>query len=213
MRASYPSILLGSAIFLAPCAHGNTLVPGAFGSAPAGKSFLLTVEGGGSGGARSYLVDRKGFYEEDVWTRSDDGGRGGSSDAEGSREAGSSSILSFSNSKRLTGFGVISGSKGFSSGASDGPSLMGGGGIFSMKGLEAVAGFSSGGPGRIASRPGMTGDTFVMGSRGADARFGNPANVSTTPLPASWTMMLIGLCGFGYLARRLRKKGSAIAAA
>ena len=213
MRASYPSIFLfGSVTFLAPCAHGNTLVPGPLGSASAGESFLLTLDGGGHGGARSYLVDRKGFYEEDVWTRSDGGRRGGSNDAEGRRETGSSSILSLSSSKRLTGFGAISGLEGFSRSASDGPSLTGGGGIFSMKGLEEGAGLASGGLG-IPSRPGITADTFAFGSGRSNAGFGNPASVSTTPLPASWTMMLIGLCGFSYLARRSRKKGSAVAAA
>jgi hypothetical protein len=38
-------------------------------------------------------------------------------------------------------------------------------------------------------------------------------NVSSTPLPSSWTMMLIGLSGLGFVAYRRTKKGSAAIAA
>jgi len=38
--------------------------------------------------------------------------------------------------------------------------------------------------------------------------------ISATPLPASWTMMLVELAGFGFVAAyRRRKKGSAALAA
>ncbi len=37
--------------------------------------------------------------------------------------------------------------------------------------------------------------------------------VSATPLPPTWTMLLIGLGGFGLVAHRLRRKESALAAA
>jgi hypothetical protein len=33
------------------------------------------------------------------------------------------------------------------------------------------------------------------------------------PLPAAWTMMLIGLSGFGFAAYRRRKKDAALASA
>ena len=41
----------------------------------------------------------------------------------------------------------------------------------------------------------------------------NYAAVSATPLPPSWTMMLIGLAGFGFVAYRRQKQNTAIAAA
>jgi hypothetical protein len=37
--------------------------------------------------------------------------------------------------------------------------------------------------------------------------------VTTTPLPTTWTMMLIGFVGFGFLAYRGTKKCTALAAA
>ena len=37
--------------------------------------------------------------------------------------------------------------------------------------------------------------------------------VSATPLPPSWTMLILGLGGFGYVAHRWQKKGNAVAAA
>lgn len=37
--------------------------------------------------------------------------------------------------------------------------------------------------------------------------------VSATPLAPSWTMLLLGICGFGYVAHRAQKKGNALAAA
>ena len=41
----------------------------------------------------------------------------------------------------------------------------------------------------------------------------NYAAVSATPLPPSWTMMLIGLAGFGFVAYRRQKQNTAIATA
>ena len=90
MRAFFPSIVVCSAIFLAPCAHGNTLLSGPPGSAPTEKSFFLTF---GPGDARSYVVDPKGFYERDGWSRSDSSGIGAFKDDEGSRNCPSSDDL------------------------------------------------------------------------------------------------------------------------
>jgi len=38
-------------------------------------------------------------------------------------------------------------------------------------------------------------------------------SVSTTPLPATWSMMLLGLAGFGFVAYRRRNEGGLIASA
>ena len=50
-------------------------------------------------------------------------------------------------------------------------------------------------------------------SGGEGFGFNYAAGVSATPLPPSWTMMLIGLVVFGFIAYRRQKKGAAIIAA
>jgi hypothetical protein len=200
MRASFPSIVVSSVIFVAPCAHGDTLLPGPPGSAPTDKSFFLTF---GPDDARSYVVDPKGFYERDGWSRSDSSGIGVFNEDEGSRNKGFSSNLSFNgfSSKGSSGGigGSFSGSAGFSGGASSGGglSISGGSGFFSMKGLGEGGGFAGGnkGLGFIISDSGGSSSSFNLGEGNKGP--GDPS-VSATPLPASWSMMLAGLA-FGLL--------------
>jgi hypothetical protein len=195
MRAFFPSIVVSSVIFLAPCAHGNTLLSGPPGSAPTEKSFFLTF---GPGDARSYVVDPKGFYERDGWSRSDSSGIGAFNDDEGSRNKGFSSNLSFNgfNSKGSSGGigGSFSGGAGFSGGASNGggPSISGGSGFLSMKGLGEGGGLAGGNKvsGFTISNPGGSTGSFNLGE--GSKGLGDPS-VNATPLPASWTMMLAGL--------------------
>jgi hypothetical protein len=211
MRAFFPPIIVSSAIFLAPCAYGNTLQPGPTGSAPTEKSFFLTFDRSGSTDSRSYIVDSKGFYERDGWSRSDYGRIGVFSGDEGSPNKGFSSNLSFNgfNSKGSSGLGGGSflGGAGFSSGAANGSggSLSGGSGFFSMKGLGEAAGLAGGNKGSgfiLSDSSGSSGPPNLgEGSKGP----GDPV-VSATPLPASWTVMLIGLA-FGLLVW-LRKSNS-----
>jgi hypothetical protein len=211
MRA-FPSIIVSSAIFLAPCAYGNTLQPGPTGSAPTEKSFFLTFDRSGSTDSRSYIVDTKGFYERDGWSRSDHGGIGVFSGDEGSPNKGFSSNLAFNgfNLKGSSGLGGgnFLGDAGFSSGAANGSGggLSGSSGFFSMKGL-GDAGFAGGnkGPGFILSDTGGSSGPSNLGegSKGP----GDPV-VSATPLPASWTLMLIGLA-FGLLVWLRRSNSSA----
>jgi hypothetical protein len=206
MRSFFPSIIISSAIFLAPCAYGNTLQPGPTGSVPTDKSFFLTFDRSGSADARSYIVDRKGFYERDGWSRSDNSRIGVFNDDEGSRK-GFSSNLSF-NGFNLGSSGGAGGSfsrgAGFSSGQSNGTggSLSGGSEFFRMQGLGDTGG--GGNKGSVLSDSGGSSGSFGLGE--GSKGLGSPG-VSATPLPASWTMMLIGLA-FGLLVW-LRKSNSA----
>jgi hypothetical protein len=50
---------------------------------------------------------------------------------------------------------------------------------------------------------------LVAGIQGA----GTVGDVSTTPLPPAWTMMLLGLAGLGFIAYRRQKQSSSLAAA
>jgi hypothetical protein len=204
MRAFFPSIIVSSVIFLAPCAYGNTLQPGPTGSAPSDKSFFLTFDRSGSADSRSYIVDGKGFYERDDWSRSDSSRIGVFNDDDGSRNKGFSSSLSLNafNSKGSSG-GI---GASFSGGASNGGgrSLPGGSGFFSMKGLGESGG--SKGSGFIFSDSGGSTSSFNVGegSKGP----GDPG-VSATPLPASWIMMLAGLA-LGLLVWFRKSTSSAI---
>jgi len=150
-------------------------------------------------------VDHKGFYERDGWSRSDDGRIGLFNDDDGSRNNGSSSKLAFNgvNSKGPSSGvgGSFSGGAGFGGG-----SHSGGSGFFNMKGVGEAGGFAGGnkGPGFILSESGGP-NSFGLGE--GSKGLGDPRGVSATPLPASWTMMLIGLT-FGLLVW-LRKSTSA----
>src|SRR5579872_1014177 len=197
MRPLFSSVIVCSVIFLAPCAEGHTLLPGPIGSAPSDKSFFLTFDSDGRGNARSYVVDSKGLYERDSWSKSNNSWIGTFKDDEGSRNERFSAKLSFngSNSKGSSGtVGVsFSGAEGISGGASNGTSPTGGGGFFSMKGLEEGLGSAGG-------KKGFESLSSILGPGGQDPKgLGHSAGVSTTPLPASWTMMLIGLGAFGLL--------------
>jgi hypothetical protein len=211
MRAVFPPIIISTAIFLAPCAYGNTLQPGPTGSTPTEKSFFLTFDRSGSTDSRSYIVDSKGFYERDGWSRFDDGRIGVFNDDGEGRTKGFSSNLSFNGfySKGSSGGagGSFSGGAGFSSGAANGSSgsLSGGSGFFSTQGLGEAGGFAGGnkGSGFVLSDSGGSSGSFGLGE-GSNG-LGSPS-VSATPLPASWTMMLIGLA-FGLLVW-LRKSNS-----
>jgi hypothetical protein len=50
----------------------------------------------------------------------------------------------------------------------------------------------------------------MSGGEGFSFDYGT-ASVSATPLPPTWTMMLIGLAGFGFVAYRRQRKGTALA--
>jgi hypothetical protein len=79
-----------------------------------------------------------------------------------------------------------------------------------------------------SSSPGVTGpkglvETLVLGGFGfnitnpggpnlEDGKFSIGPGVAATPLPATWTMMLIGLAGFGFVAYRRKPKPALMAA-
>jgi hypothetical protein len=201
MRALLPSIIVFSATLLAPSAHGNTVEPGPTGSVPTGQSFFLTFDHNSSSDSRSYIVDRKGFYERDSWSKSSNTGIGPFRESEDSNKGFSSTNLSVNsfNSKGANGSPgwSFSGGAGLSGGASNGAgaSLSGGGGFYSMKGLLEGAGFAGGkGSGFILSALSGSGSNGSLGLGSLSAGgSGDPPGVAATPLPASWTMMLIGL--------------------
>jgi hypothetical protein len=149
MRAFFPSIVVCSAIFLAPCTYGNTLQPGPVGSAPTDKSFFLTFGRDGSADARSYMVDHKGFYERDSWSKSGNTQIGVFNAGEGTGSKGISpenvSLNAFNSRGASGGTGSSSpggaGSFGSSGGANGVGASLSGGGFFSLKGLEERVGF------------------------------------------------------------------------
>ena len=206
-------IIVSTVIFLAPCVYANTLPPGPTGSAPTDKPLFLTFERSGPGDARSYVVDRKGFYERDGWSRSDRGRIGAFNDDEGSRNKGFSSNFSvngFNSRSSSGGTGwSLSGGAGFSGGIGKGAdgSLPGGSGFFAMKGLGDGAGFGGGKSlGSTLSDSG-SGGSVSLGPEGGGKGLADPTSVSATPLPASWSMMLIGLA-FGLLVWLRKSKFS-----
>jgi hypothetical protein len=217
MRALLPSIIVLSANFLAPSAHGITVEPGPTGPMPTEKSFLLTLDHNGSGDSRSYIVDRSGFYERDSWSKSINTGIGSFREGEDSNHGFSSTNLSL-NSSNLKGANggpgwSFSGGAGPSSGASNGTgtSLSGGLGLSIFKSLGGSSGFGASDKGSSFSSSPFT--ALSLGIQGEGA-LGNPdkpdpsaTSVSATPLPASWTVMLIGFACLGLLAlfRKLRK--------
>ena len=208
MRAFFSTIAISSVMFLAPFAQANTLLPGPTGSAPTDKSFFLIFDRSGSADSRSYIVDRKGFYERDGWSMSGSGRIGLFNDDQGSRRKGFSSNIAFNgfNSRGSSGGvgGGLSGGAGFSSGGANGGggSVSGGSGFFNIKGLQQGLGAAGGNGGsslsNMMANAGSNG-SFGFGSEGQGTRGGDPPGDSATPLPASWTMMLIGLA-FGLLA-------------
>jgi hypothetical protein len=210
MRAFFPSIVVSCVIFLAPCAHGNTLQPGPVGSAPTDKSFFLTFGRDGSADARSYMVDHQGFYERDSWSKSGNTQIGVFNAAEGTGSKGFSpdiSLNAFNSRGASGGTGSSSpggaGSFGSSGGANGGVGAsLSGGRFFSLKGLEEGVGFVGANKGSglssLLPNSGSNG-SFGLGSEGEGPKGLGDPGVSATPLPASWTMMLIGLA-FGLLA-------------
>ena len=196
-----------SSILLAPAAYGNTLQPGPHGSAPSDKSFILTFNS--SADARSsYVVDAKGFYEQGSWLRSSNGQTGAFGANEGTSDKGFSLTngpADVFNSKSGNGGagGILAGGAGFpgSSGGGIGSTGMslGGPGSLGPRGLGQAFDLHAGSNGLagilLDSRPIDSGP----GSHGEGLR--DPGgSVSATPLPASWTMMFIGLLAFGCLA-------------
>jgi hypothetical protein len=195
-----------SSILLAPLAYGNTLQPGPPGSAPSDKSFTLTFS---SADVRSsYVVDAKGFYEQGSWLKSSNmqvgafGANDGTGDKGFSPTNGSADTFNSKSGNGGAG-GSFAAVAGFlsSSGGGIGSAGMSSGGVgsFGFKGPGQAFDFQAGTKGLagilVDSRP----LDFDPGAHGAGLR--DPSgSVSATPLPASWTMMLIGLLAFGCLA-------------
>ena len=56
-------------------------------------------------------------------------------------------------------------------------------------------------------------DETMSGGEGFAFDYAAGAGVSATPLPPSWTMLLIGIVGFGFVAYRRQRKEAAFAGA
>jgi hypothetical protein len=203
MRAFIPLIVACSAIFLATSAQGNPVLPGPIGSVPSENAVQLAFDSGGQGSPRFYVVDSKGFYEGIGGSRAYDGLIGLFNEDEASDSKGFSANQSHyaSNSKGSGGVNVSRGS-GFPGGASGTGSLTGGGGF--LRSLEELGSGTGKGLGLSAILT-NSGDSFGFGSEGQGSR-GDAPIVSATPLPASWTMMLIGLAAFGLLGSLRTRK-------
>jgi hypothetical protein len=84
----------------------------------------------------------------------------------------------------------------------------GGGGGGGGSSGSSRSGFSVGvGPSLNGLNPLQLGYTSLASNGGPELSEGGGrrSEVSATPLPPSWTLMLIGLVGFGFMAHRLRK--------
>ena len=218
MRAFFPSVcVLVSSFLLMPLAYGHSLQPGPAGSPPSDNSVILTFAS--SEARTSYLVDRKGYYEFDAVQANTQIGPSLADDGPGAKGPSSPASLSLdalhSKSSGNGGTGLFSGGSGssfLSSGGgnsgSGGPSM--GPGMFESQGRGLGSGLGDGNKGLGMFAILSNSDASGLGSQGL--RDAGPS-VNATPLPGSWTMMLIGLCSFGYLAHRLRKTGNASAAA
>jgi hypothetical protein len=53
----------------------------------------------------------------------------------------------------------------------------------------------------------------LLGTGGGTGTVANTGAIPTTPLPATWTMMLIGLLGFGFVAYRSQKQNTSFTVA
>lgn len=188
LRALFSPLLVCS-VLLAPSAFGSSLQPGPYGSAPTDKSFILTFDA--SANMRSsYVVDTKGFYwptslQIGGFTASDPGDKGFS-------PAGVSANIFNSD-------GVNGGTGGNSAGVvgffRSGGGQIGTGSVGGFNGLGESSGLGAGDRG-----PGLSGLLLNSELTGPGPDRGVSTSVSATPLPASWTMMLIGLLAFGLLA-------------
>ncbi len=201
---SYPILL--SSILLAPFAYGNSLHPGPVGSTPNDKSFILTFDS--SAATRSsYVVDGKGFYENGFGgaTSGTQVGAAAANNDTADRGFWVAGVAADAfSSKGSTGgaagsFSAAAGFPGSGGGIDSIGSVLGSAQSAGFKGLEAGAGVGAGHKGLDLSHILLsTGPGLAPGSDGL--RNVGGASVSATPLPTSWTMMVIGLVAFGLLA-------------
>jgi hypothetical protein len=223
VRALFPPVLVSSIFLaafvlaafvlapfvLAPLACGHPLQPAPAGSTPSDKSIVLTFASSADRRS-SYVVDYKGFYEPNFAPSASNSGIGtvGSDDGAGTRGSSPASVLAeASNSKGMkvgsAGLSALAGPSGSSgggiagAGSSSGSSQ--GSGFFGSRNVGQGANLGAGGKGLglFAVLP----DSETNGLSPEPEDFKDPGpSVSATPLPASWTMMLIGLLAFGLLS-------------
>lgn len=210
MRALIAPTLLSS-ILLTPFAYGNSLQHAPFGSVPSEHSVTLSFLSSAKT-LSSYLVDSKGFYDHavvpvtgntpaSILAADDSAGVKGSSPMSVDLDA---FIL-----KTLTGgtgtFSENAGSSHFGS-SGGGNSGAGGLGLFGFNGPGQGSGFGGKGLGLL---PIFANSEFAGLGLGSEGLRDASPSVSTTPLPGSWTMMLLGLVAFGALAgfRKLTTTG------
>jgi hypothetical protein len=143
-------------------------------------------------------VDGKNFYNDDSQPRAS--GLAGFFATTPDGNADARAAFSFS-SPGSTSFyhGGFGGGEGGGGG--------GGGGGNSGSGASRNGFSVGGGPSLNGLNPLQLGYTSLANSGGPELSEGGGgrSEVSATPLPPSWTLMLIGLVGFGFMAHRLRK--------
>jgi hypothetical protein len=209
VRALFSSVL-ASSILLAPVAYGNSLQPRPFGSIPSDHAFILTFAS--SADTRSsYLVDHKGFSINNFEVAPSSAQTGGFIPNEGTSNFSSPGLSGdvFKPEGVNGGSGTFLGGAGSSLGSSGGmsSSLSLSSGLLWSDGLGKRSDLDGGGRGvgLLAVLSTTEHGDFAPGSEGL--RAGSPS-VSATPLPGSWTMMLIGLLAFGGLACFQKLKAS-----
>jgi len=204
VRALFSSVL-ASSIVLAPVAYGNSLQPRPLGSSPSDHAFILTFAS--SADTRSsYVVDHKGFSISSFEVAPSSTQTGGFIPNEGTSNFSSSGLSGDAFKPSVSGgTGTVVGGAGSSFGSSGGMSSS----LSLSSGLLWSNGLGNRGDGRVVGILAVLSNTdpggFAPGSEGLKA--GSPS-VSATPLPGSWTMMLIGLFAFGGLAWFRKLKAS-----
>jgi hypothetical protein len=144
-------------------------------------------------------VDGKNFYNDDSRPKASSAGLAGFFATTPDGNADARAAFSFISSGSAS---LYHGS--FGGGDSGG---VGGGGAGGSGSGASRSGFSVGaGPSLNGLNPLQLGYTSLANSGGPELSDGGGgrSEVSATPLPPSWTLMLIGLVGFGFMDHRLR---------
>lgn len=198
MRFLFCSILVASAASLASPAEASMIYSESTSSAPAG-SFSLKLSAGSSGAAifdGFRTLDGKNFYVDDASPKNRPAFSGAFSVV-----GGSNSQAFGANSSNTGNNGAVIGvgREGFSLGSGDGKES-------SNFGFAGGRGSSFGGVTLNGSNP-LSFAFASLGDNRMDDRGwgGQKADVSATPLPPTWTMILVGFGCFGLITQRLRK--------
>lgn len=201
MRLMFSSVLfaVASAMSLAPSAHASMLYP------ESTDTLSLKFGGGSLGGVifdGHRTLDGKNFYKDDSSSRSNKSAAFsgvfsavGDNNSEWRPAVSSNPFGRTSSSPGTIGSGFGGGNESFSLSFDGGKGSISLGGVSSSKGLNPL----------VFAYPNLNADHGVFQGLGDGGGGVGKGDVSATPLPPTWTLMLIGLVFFGLVTHRLRK--------